>query len=342
MPEYILQGETLRIPGENKIAYGFYGGADAFNRPTPGVTTLILEEGVEVIGKNAFSNYPDLKSVVFPQTLTRIEENGFKDCVSLEEVVLPDSVTFIGVCAFWCCTSLRTLELPKNLQTMRCSAFYGCSSIESVRSPKSLTVIEDGVFQNCSGITSVEIPEGVEVIEDFSFADTHLKTLSFPSSIKKVGHCVFPTDAIIFLPPNAQFEGQEHLLTKMVQPGDFPTMDDIPEAPSEETSEEAHEAAHEEDTPTQEDCRENGFPTSSSGGTLQCPRCRSTSISERRVHRLFSVIKALALFLTPPLFLLGFIGKNRTEYTCNVCGQKWDKRPGKLSFDNIVEWFMYI
>lgn len=338
MSEYILQGEILRIPGENKVAYGLYCGADAFNRPTPGVTTLILEEGVEVVGKNAFSNYPDLKSIVFPQTLTRIEENGFKDCVSLEEVVLPDSVTFIGVCAFWCCTSLRTLELPKNLQTMRCSAFYGCSAIESVRIPGSLTFIEDGVFQNCSGITSVEIPEGVEVIEDFSFADTGLKTLSFPSSIKKVGRCVFPTDAIIFLPPDAQFEGQEHLLTKMVNPGDFPTIDDIPE----EAPEGTHNESLEEDTFAQEEDTGNGFPTSSSGETLQCPRCRSTNISEQRVHRLFSVIKALALFLLPPLFLLGFIGKNRTEYTCNTCGQKWDKRPGKLSFDTIGEWFMYI
>lgn len=70
---------------------------------------LTIPEGVEVVGKNAFSYCSGLTSVTFPDSLTAIGDGAFYGCSRLTSVSLPASLKSIGERAFEGCGSLETV-----------------------------------------------------------------------------------------------------------------------------------------------------------------------------------------------------------------------------------------
>lgn len=71
---------------------------DIYPRMFHGTTieTFDIPEGVEVIGKNAFADSFELKSITIPDTVKKIKENAFMNCIKLSEVFIPSSVIDIG------------------------------------------------------------------------------------------------------------------------------------------------------------------------------------------------------------------------------------------------------
>ena len=86
------------------------------------IDTFEIPEGVEIIGKSAFENCLDLKSVVIPDTVKKIQDNAFINCPKLRKLIIPDSVVSLGKHVFddgiKLATPKRTLknklQLPKN------------------------------------------------------------------------------------------------------------------------------------------------------------------------------------------------------------------------------------
>ena len=68
------------------------------------ISKIIVDEGVTVIGTQAF-----------------------RQCKNVEEVLLPDSLKIIGGNAFIQCVGLKNIVLPKNLQEIQRYAFAGTS-----------------------------------------------------------------------------------------------------------------------------------------------------------------------------------------------------------------------
>lgn len=60
-------------------------------------TTVILEEGVTSIGKDAFSYCGNLSSVRLPNTLQMIENGAFTGCSALKSITLPASLEVLGL-----------------------------------------------------------------------------------------------------------------------------------------------------------------------------------------------------------------------------------------------------
>lgn len=108
---------------------------------------IVVEDGTEVIGKNAFKGLSNVKSVVLPDSLKEIGEVAFDRCKSLKSIIIPDSVKQIG---------------PQ--------AFQGCTSLESVKLPSSLKEIPYACFQNCISLKSIVIPDSVEKIGEYTIA----------------------------------------------------------------------------------------------------------------------------------------------------------------------------
>lgn len=78
---------------------------------------------------SAFKNCNRLKSVVIEEGVKVIGENMFNGCASLTEIVIPDSVTAIGAAAFNNCSSLIRITLGKNLTKIESRAFEGCNHL---------------------------------------------------------------------------------------------------------------------------------------------------------------------------------------------------------------------
>src|SRR5690554_1920979 len=105
------------------------------------ITHIIIEEGVEDIGQNAF--------------------NG---CIGVKSVEISNTVYKIGKSAFNNCTSLTSIFLPESIKKIDNYVFYKCSSLEKVNIPCKTESLGGRVFSNCYALKSLTIPENVRSI----------------------------------------------------------------------------------------------------------------------------------------------------------------------------------
>eukprot|EP00980_Cylindrotheca_fusiformis_P010056 scaffold2220_cov75-Cylindrotheca_fusiformis.AAC.11 len=143
---------------------------------------LVLNEGLERIGENAFNHCKSLTEVNIPSTvkviderafyqcnllarlvlnegLERIRKATFLECESLTEVDIPSTVKVIDVGAFYYCKLLARLGLNEGLEEIGSKAFSDCYSLSHVRIPKSVKSLATNAFTKCSDLISIELPE---------------------------------------------------------------------------------------------------------------------------------------------------------------------------------------
>ena len=93
-------------------------------------SSVIIPDGVKVIGTEAFKSCWTLQEVTFPNSISTIEQNAFYDCVNLNNISIPNSVSFIGWSAFQCCYNLKDVTInSKNIDIAAgvftyCNRFY--------------------------------------------------------------------------------------------------------------------------------------------------------------------------------------------------------------------------
>ena len=98
----------------------------------PGVTEVVIPDGVTIIGGYSFSECEMIKSVVIGNGVTYIDEGAFSNCTGLESIVISESVTSIGEGAFHRCTSLSSVIIPAELICEIGDAFWGCSKLKNL------------------------------------------------------------------------------------------------------------------------------------------------------------------------------------------------------------------
>lgn len=86
-----------------------------------GIEKLIINEGVEKIGRRAFSSIWDLQEIKLPSTLKTIGDGAFEEC-PIDDLEIPEGVENVGNRAFWFFFvprhSKQTLVLPSTLKTI--------------------------------------------------------------------------------------------------------------------------------------------------------------------------------------------------------------------------------
>ncbi len=149
-------------------------------------------EGVETIGKLAFSNYckhnieeieiPDsvksierfafyecdvLKKVILPKNLKTIEKNTFYGCLSLEEIEIPKSVEDIEMFAFYVCVNLKNVNIAydSRLKTIQYAAFDGCEKLTEITFPYNINYIAEGAFHFCFNLNKIEFTNRIPNID---------------------------------------------------------------------------------------------------------------------------------------------------------------------------------
>ena len=89
------------------------------------IKSVVLNEGMEIIGNGAFAGVTTLEKINFPSTLKKIDDMAFVK------------------------TSLKELKLNEGLQVIGKRAFSNCSSLQKINLPNSLTKISDNAFEKC-------------------------------------------------------------------------------------------------------------------------------------------------------------------------------------------------
>lgn len=155
---------------------------------------VVIPNGVERIGYEAFADNMYMVSVEISQGVVRIEEGAFQRCRNLVEVIMPRSLRHIGMGAFARCSSLKEIEIPEGVTDIGCSAFLDCIKLETVNynADRCRNIRSDGnynyytycdygnfyddiypVFSGCFALKTVNIGEQVRYVpsELFRYSD---------------------------------------------------------------------------------------------------------------------------------------------------------------------------
>ena len=189
--------EMLRIPGNVKRIE-----ESAFSGVGTEFGSLVIEDGVESIGKSAFAGYKSTSSLWIPDSVTNIGERAFYSA-KFSSAKLPNTSSacweFMADYDYRTCydigrggagNSYDPYEYYSQFQPGE--IFAECVNLGSVVIPGGLQIIPPHSFENCIKLRRVDIGEGIISIGAYAFADCHrMGSLTIPNSVKSIGYCAF-------------------------------------------------------------------------------------------------------------------------------------------------------
>ena len=128
--------------------------------------TLIIPEGTETVGGQAFSEIPSLNAqVVFPSTLRTIESGAFENTTVRGELHFPIKLRTIGGSCFSGTSISGNLNLPDSLEYLGNNAFYVCKGLRgSLIIPEKIKEIPWACFERCGFDGELILNENLEKI----------------------------------------------------------------------------------------------------------------------------------------------------------------------------------
>ncbi len=156
------------------------------------VKSIVINEGITGIGRNAFYNCTGLKSVKIPSTVTSIGDYAFVSCSALTDITMVEGVTTVGYSAFAGCNSLKEITFPDTVTVIGDNTFGYCETLETVGMSDSLTAVPYRMFYSCKMLENVEIPRSVTEIGAYAFTYCeNLKNIVIPDSVTSIGEGAF-------------------------------------------------------------------------------------------------------------------------------------------------------
>ena len=114
--------------------------------------SVVVPNGVSVIGVYAFKNARGIESVTLPDSVTTIMMDAFAYCLNLKEIHLGSGLQEISAYVFKNCTALTTVVLPDTLESIDTGAFED-SGITDIIIPKSVSYMGGHIFRGCQNLT---------------------------------------------------------------------------------------------------------------------------------------------------------------------------------------------
>ena len=173
-----------------------YIGSSAFMYSS--LESLIIPDGVKLLGDKAFASCYRLRAVKLGAGLTNISSESFAGCSALPEIEIPANIVSIGGGAFFGTYSMTKVTFAEGgrLSEIAFEAFAG-SGLVSVEIPASVTALGGGAFSGCSALSAVTFGEGSSLtkIEASTFSgDSRLSSVTLPESIVYIGRGAFAGD----------------------------------------------------------------------------------------------------------------------------------------------------
>jgi len=202
-------GGDIVVPSNTKLI-----GEYAFS---PCAITSVSLQGDTTIGKRAFYNCKNIKTIDLGDGKTSLSEGCFTGCSEVQEINIGNGVDIIPDNAFSACTKLTTvdfgdtitsigngafkgtnltgeLDFPDTLETIGDSSFEGLKNINgTITIPSNLTQIGNSAFKNCAGVTGLVLNEKISQIGNSAFEGCSGITgeIVFPSTCVTIGNSAF-------------------------------------------------------------------------------------------------------------------------------------------------------
>lgn len=142
LEEYVGPGGDVVIPaslGVKEIAAkAFFANND--------ITSVVIPEGVEVVGYWCFNMCEAIEAVTLPYSLEELAEHCFSSA-AITSIVIPGNVETIGYGAFSGCTYLSELTISYGVRELQVLCFQG-TSIQKMIFPETVELICGSAFTN--------------------------------------------------------------------------------------------------------------------------------------------------------------------------------------------------
>lgn len=122
------------------------------------VKSIVLSEGIEIIGNGAFAGVTTLEKITFPSTLKKIEDMAFVK-TALKELNFNDGLEVIGKRAFSSCSSLQKINLPNTLTKISDNAFEKCKISNNILFGENLGHVGHKIFSGNGNDLTLNISE---------------------------------------------------------------------------------------------------------------------------------------------------------------------------------------
>lgn len=99
----------------------------------PGVTDVVIPEGVTEIGRRAFMGCTHMKQVTFPASLKTVGWQAFYRCTGLTSLDIPGTIQQFSFQAFARCTGITEVTIAENAARVGVYAFLECPSLRVIR-----------------------------------------------------------------------------------------------------------------------------------------------------------------------------------------------------------------
>lgn len=137
-----------------------------------------------------------IQNVVIPEGYERLGNEAFVGCSHVKNFTFPKTLQVIGDSSFYCCNDLSVIEFNEGLENIGKEAFMG-NSLVSVKFPSTLRIINDAAFATASRdphITNIKLNAGLKYIGNSAFAlenDESEGVLEIPASVRYIGPFAF-------------------------------------------------------------------------------------------------------------------------------------------------------
>lgn len=156
--------EKVVIPAavvKDGISYEIRPGSNVIPANNTAVKSLIISEGVKVIGFRAFKTLNGVTQLKLPSTLTTLGGESFQ-LPNLEgSVVIPYGVTSIGNGDFAQCKKITHIEYPETITSYGNNLVDTCDALQSIKINFPVTAIKDFMFCRTANLAEYTIPETV-------------------------------------------------------------------------------------------------------------------------------------------------------------------------------------
>ncbi len=203
---------------------------NAFQNYGKTIASLVLLEGLQLIGKSAFSGMSALKDVSLPDTIRSIGYDAFGSTgiagdssrwegnglyvgnwlVAVENTKLTEFAVREGTIGIadgkdtslfpTRAQSIQTLTLPSTLKYVGVRSFARLK-IKELTLPSSLETIGEGGFKSCSFLKSINLEDctNLRSIGSLAFSEAALNEVTIPESVETMGELVFNHNTIDLL-----------------------------------------------------------------------------------------------------------------------------------------------
>lgn len=176
---------------ENNVLYNSDKSTLIFYHPAKTDTEFTVPASVHTIGKHAFFNSNNLKTVTMTDNVTEIGCGAFENC---------DNLLFLVDGGFYSKNTLVKVDtnasgefrIKDGTTTISTRAFNGCTKITSIVMPDSVTTIGQEAFDSCISLKDVVLSKNIKTLPDMAFCTClSLKNINLPDGLTSIGSQCF-------------------------------------------------------------------------------------------------------------------------------------------------------